>query len=143
MKASDTSTRARGGEPRRLMVSRVPRAAGLPYSAQAIASSRVLLPEPLGPTTASIPGPSDSSVRSCWRKFWRERWSSCISALPFLALDLGEQRHSVGDELVAIDSLGESPASQVLAQLLAEGATRRTRCPGTALSLGRCRPAQI
>ena len=55
--SSSTSTRERGGAPRRRMVSRLPRAAGMPYIAQAMASRRVVFPAPLGPMMPVRPGP--------------------------------------------------------------------------------------
>src|SRR5690606_13741794 len=88
--------------PRRRSVSRVPRAAGTPYNAYAIASSSVVLPEPFGPTIASSPGPNARSVRSCWRKLTSFRRRSCMSSPPLngVALHLGEHRHALGHELL-------------------------------------------
>ncbi len=55
------------------MDSRVPRAAGMPYNAHAIASRIVDFPEPLGPMIPVSPVSNSSRVSTCWRKFWRCR----------------------------------------------------------------------
>jgi hypothetical protein len=47
------------------IVSRVPRAAALPYSAHAIASRIVVLPDPFGPMIPVIPLSNVSTLSAC------------------------------------------------------------------------------
>ena len=62
--------RARGAGARYERIeSRVPRAAGMPYSAHAIASSSVDLPEPFGPMMPVMPASKSIWVSTCCRKF--------------------------------------------------------------------------
>src|SRR5207247_609995 len=68
--------------PSRRIESLSPRTACAPYSAQAIASRMVVLPEPFGPMIPVIPGPNSSSVSSCCRKFTRRSRRSCIRPAP-------------------------------------------------------------
>src|SRR6476646_5835582 len=63
-------------------------------SAQRSASARLLLPEPLGPTTALIPPPNSTRVRSAndlkpWRRSARSRAGGLIGASPDGPIDVG------------------------------------------------------
>src|SRR5688572_30952469 len=61
---------ALGGAPRRRRVSRLPRAAGIPYIAQAMASSSVVLPAPLGPMIPVSPRSEERRVGKECRSRW-------------------------------------------------------------------------
>src|SRR5689334_4442704 len=61
------------------------------------ASARLLLPDPLGPTTALIPGPNSTTVRSAkdlkpWRRRARRRAGALTAKPPFAAVATSSAR---------------------------------------------------
>ena len=133
LNSSSTSTRERGGAPRRRMVSRLPRAAGMPYIAQAMASSRVVLPAPLGPMMPVRPAPSTSSVFSCWRKL-AEPQPVDLHQAGQLALDAVHQLIAEPHERLAVELRGQRTSFEVASApapaASAGDRARRCRRPG-------------
>src|SRR4051794_36434807 len=98
--------------------------------AQAMASSSVLLPAPLGPMMPVRPGRKAMKVSACWRKFFIRRETSLISGRLRRAVDvLAAEPH----QLRAVDGVaGRLPAPQEALHLLLEGEPPRGRPRGHA-----------
>src|SRR5690348_5404009 len=99
-----------------------------------MASSRVLLPAPLGPTIARSPGPRSSDVRSYCRKFWSESRRSCTLALRRFAFDVVQECHSVSHELRPINAGWQVTALEESLELIGQG-TASTGCTGIGVAL--------
>src|SRR3982751_2006757 len=96
--------------------------------AQAIASSSVDLPAPLGPMIPVRPGRKAMKVSSCWRKFFIRSETSLISGRLPRALDVA--RHDL-HQLAPVDLNARGlPPHQDALHLLLEGEPPRGRARG-------------
>src|SRR3954468_21797513 len=96
--------------------------------AQAIASSRVLLPAPLGPMMPVRPARKAMKVSACWRKFFMRSETSLISARLRRAFDvLAAHRHQ--PFLLDLVARGR-PLAQEALHLLLEREPPRGRAGG-------------
>src|SRR5688572_1384 len=119
--------------------SRVPRVAELPYSAQAIASRIVVLPDPFAPMMPVSPISNGTTVSACWRKFCRwSRWSRTLFGRSgrgrrrrLERLGLAQVVEAECNESVAIDVARHDAPLQMIADRVGE----RGPSPGRAAGL--------
>ncbi len=123
------------------MLSLVPRAAGMPYIAQAMASSSVVLPAPFGPDDARQPGPEVELGVLVLPEVHQAQAMDASRRVPAVGLGLLDQLHATRNELLAIDLAGQHARAEPVAHHLGQGLPPAGRA--NARRTGALRPPQV
>ena len=103
------------------MLSRVPRAAGMPYIAHAMASSSVVLPAPFGPDDAREPVAELDLGVLVLPEVHQPQAMDDHARVPAIGLGLLHQLHAARHEPLAIDLAGQYAIAEPVAHHLGQG----------------------